>query len=188
VTLVDTAGGAWETARMKRFALLVSIVVAAAACGGSEKPSNTVVTAPEPDQDKGMEHGKLTPELDAFHETLAPRWHADKGEARMKDTCGALADFQAKSAAIKAAPASMGADPAAWTDAGAQLEVSVTGLASACGGTDLAAFETAFEAVHNSFHHAMELVVGKHDMEGSEHGMEGGEHHEGEHHEGTEHH
>ena len=156
---------------MKRFTLLFLVV---AACGGSDKPATTTVT-PEPAKD---EHAKLTPELDAFHETLAPRWHADKGEPRMKDTCGALADFQAKSAAVKAAPASMGADPAAWTDAGAQLEVSVTGLATACGGTDLAAFETAFEAVHDAFHKAMELVVGEHKMEEHKEGMEGGEHHE----------
>lgn len=80
---------------MKRFACLFVFV---AACGGSEKTSTT----PPTDQKvAGMEeHEKLTPELDAFHEILAPRWHADKGEARMKDTCGALADFQGKAAAI----------------------------------------------------------------------------------------
>jgi hypothetical protein len=160
---------------MKRFALLF-VVVVTAACGGADKPATTVV-APDPVKEE-HEHPKLTPELDAFHEALAPRWHADKGEPRMQDTCGAVADFQAKATAVKAAPASMGADPAAWTDAGAQLEVSVTGLATACTGTDLAAFETAFETVHNAFHHAMELVVGG----GGEHEMKGGhEGHDGHH-------
>jgi hypothetical protein len=142
---------------MKRIALPILFLVAA--CGGADKKSTT----PEGGGAGGDDpHAKLTPELDAFHSTLAPRWHADAGEQRMQDTCGAIADFQAQAAAVKAAPAKEGADPAAWTDAGTALEASVTGLAGACTGTDVAAFDQAFHAVHEAFHHAMELVVGPH--------------------------
>jgi len=165
---------------MKRFALLF---VVAAACGGSEKPAPV---GPTTMGNEGMEHPKLTPELDAFHEAIAPRWHADKGEARMTDTCGAVPDFQAKAAAVKAAAAPDKVDATAWADAGAGLETAIAGLETACGGTDMPAFETAFEGVHDAFHHAMELVM----PEGMEHeGMEHeGMEHEGMEHEGMEHH
>ena len=159
---------------MNRIAILTVFV--AAACGGGEKKPTTT---PEGGAGGGDPHAKLTPELHTFHETLAPRWHAAAGEQRMKDTCGALADFQAQAAAVKAAPATAGADPTAWADAGTALEASVTGLAGACGGTDVAAFDQAFTAVHDAFHHAMELVVGPHEMGGEHagHGPGGGPHH-----------
>jgi hypothetical protein len=143
---------------MKQIA--ISLIFVVAACGGAEKKPTT------PEGGDGEDpHAKLTPELHTFHETLAPRWHAEAGEQRMKDTCGALADFQAQAASVKAAPAKEGVDPAAWTEASTALEASVTGLAGACGGADVAAFDQAFHAVHEAFHRAMELVVGKHSHE-----------------------
>ena len=145
--------------------LWITIVLAAAACGGKSKSEPAAEPAPQPMADTG-EHGKLTPELDAFHEVLAPRWHADKGPQRMKDTCGAIADFQGKAAAIKGAAAPANTDAAAWTQAGTRLDGAVAKLATSCQDKNEAAFETAFGAVHDEFHHAMELVAGEHDKAG----------------------
>ena len=35
----------------------------------------------------------MPPEIAKFHDVLAPRWHAEKGPQRMKDTCAAIPDF-----------------------------------------------------------------------------------------------
>ena len=43
------------------------------------------------------------PEVVKFHDVLAPRWHAAKGEQRMKDTCAAIADFKTNAAAVETA-------------------------------------------------------------------------------------
>lgn len=155
--------------RLSTLFMFVSMISLAAACGGSDKPAvQEPVTDPAPHADE--EHGKLTPELDAFHDSLAPRWHAEKGAARQTDTCGAIADFQSKAAAVKAAPAPAGADAAAWTTAGTELETSVGALATACSTNDSAAFETSFEQVHHAFHKAMELAA---PPAGDAHGPEG---------------
>jgi hypothetical protein len=158
--------------------LLAPIVLAlAAGCGSSEpatsRPATSGAPAPgaQPAAAHEEEHHRLTPELQAFHDQLAPRWHASKGEARTKDTCGALADFKARAADVKAASAPAAVEPASWQRAGTELVEAVNGLATACGGKDPAAFDAAFEAVHTSFHRAMELVAGEHDMRG-EHGDE----------------
>lgn len=156
---------------MKRTATLLPVLLLAGACGSSEPATGATTPAAEPPaahQEK--EHPELTPELAAFHERLSPLWHADKGEQRRKDTCAAVPDFKTRAAAVKAAAPPAGADAAAWTSAGAELETSVGGLESACAGSDPAGFETAFEAVHTRFHHAMELVAGP-----EKHGHEKGE-------------
>ncbi len=138
----------------------------AAGCGSSEPATTTTpASGAEPaaahEQEK-EEHHQLTPELKAFHDQLAPRWHADKGEARRKDTCAAVADFQASAAAIQSAAAPAAVEPAMWQKAGADLIAAVKGLETACAGTDMAAFESAFQAVHERFHAAMELASGEH--------------------------
>jgi hypothetical protein len=157
---------------MKTLSLLAALAIA---CGGADPADSTTPAAAEPpaaEPAKHEGHGKLTPELEAFHDLLSPRWHAAPGEQRRADTCAVIADFRTRSAAIKTAAAPAGAEAAAWTEAGSSLEQSVADLATACGDSDLARFDTAFEAVHTRYHHAMELVVGEHDMRGGH----GGEH------------
>lgn len=87
----------------------------------------------------------LSPELSSFHDVLAPHWHAAQGQQRMTDTCGVISDLKTKADAAK--------NPA--------LVDAVAGLATACGGTDLAAFDAAFAKVHESFHAAMGAGHGK---------------------------
>jgi hypothetical protein len=149
---------------------LVALLSLAACGGGDTAPSEATTpaatpTAAEPAPAKGGEekhHGKLSPELDAFHEILAPRWHSEAGPARMKDTCAAIADFRTRGEAVKAAAAPANAAADAWSAAGAKLVSSVATLETTCAGTDQAAFDTAFSAVHDAFHHAMELGSGGH--------------------------
>src|SRR5689334_11240356 len=70
---------------------LVSLVFAVAACSGGSKPApQQPVSAPTAE---GHDHHQMSPALTKFHDVLSPRWHAPKGEQRMKDTCGAIADF-----------------------------------------------------------------------------------------------
>jgi hypothetical protein len=144
-----------------------------AACGGSEaSPAAPAAPPSRPpaaagDGGEHGEHGALPPELAAFHDALAPRWHAEPGAARVKDTCAAVADFSTRAAAVKAASAPQGADAAAWSDAGAALEKAVADLDATCREGDAAGtakFDAAFTAVHDAFHHAMEAAGGGHHM------------------------
>ena len=156
-------------------ALVGALVLVAAACGGGAKPDPAVQPTDVQQHDiahhatpdgegaamggKGMaEHheGKMPPTVSKFHDTLAPRWHAEHGAKRMADTCAALPQFHSDAAAIIAAPAPEGADASAWAAGGAQLDASVTALEAPCKASDAAGFEPAFERVHTSFHHLLE--------------------------------
>jgi len=98
----------------------------------------------------------MSPELHRFHEILAPRWHAEAGEARTKDTCAAIPDFRAGAQAIAAAPPA-GVDAAAWKAGAAALGARVDALDAACKPAAAAEFEARFSALHDAFHHQMEL-------------------------------
>ena len=98
----------------------------------------------------------------AFHDVLAPRWHAERGPKRTADTCAALGEFHRGADAIAAAPAPQGRDATAWSAAGVQLVDAVGGLDAACKAGDAAGFETAFAQVHERFHAAMEASAGEH--------------------------
>ena len=98
----------------------------------------------------------LPPEVKHFHDTLAPRWHAEHTPQRMADTCSAIGQFHAGATAIvDAAPPKTG-DAKAWASGGRELDAAVGGLDKACEAHDAAGFEAAFEKVHNSFHRVME--------------------------------
>src|SRR5215813_2966271 len=103
-------------------ALLISLVLAAA-CGGKKSEPTT-----PPDKHEAGEHemANMPPELAKFHDVLAPRWHADKGPQRMKDTCAAIPDFTAGVTAIAKAQVPAGADATAWTDGAGKLAAAVT--------------------------------------------------------------
>ena len=115
-----------------RAVLLVLILVA---CSKSDS------AAPKADKAEHGHEENMPPALDKFHAVLGPRWHAPKGEQRMKDTCGAIADFQTAAAGID--------DAKPLTDAIAALDAT-------CKANDAAAFETAFGKVHEAFHALLE--------------------------------
>ncbi len=122
--------------------------VLVAACGAKPPPE---AAKPEP-------HAELA----RFHDTLAPRWHAEKGPRRMKDTCDAIPTFQADADALAKAPPPHGTDASLWANGTKELADAVAALDTTCKGNDAAAFEPAFERVHKGFHGLM-AVAGDHD-------------------------
>ena len=144
---------------------LTLVFVLAAACGGKKAAPATA--------EHGMheEMANMPPEMAKFHDVLAPRWHADKGPQRMKDTCAALPDFQADADAIAKATPPTGANADSWSTSSRQLVDAVAGLDTPCKANDAAAFEAAFQKVHDSFHGLMAAAGMHHE------GMEGMEHH-----------
>lgn len=133
----------------------VYLVLVLAACSKSES------AAPAPKAAPPAEHHEMAgmpPALDKFHGILAPRWHAQQGEQRMKDTCGAIGEFQSGADAV----AKSKSDPK-WDAAAKDLVAAVTGLDTACKANDAAAFEPAFKKVHEGFHAMLEAGGGEHE-------------------------
>lgn len=140
-------------------------------------PGSAAVAEPHGEHD---EHANLPPELAKFHELLAPRWHAEKGAARTKDTCAAVGDFAASADALAKLAPPAGADAGKWAASTQDLVAAVGGLKTSCeGAVDDAKFEDAFHTVHVGFHHVLEAsgAGGEEHHEGAEHPA-GGEHHD----------
>lgn len=97
----------------------------------------------------------LPPEVQTFHDTLAPRWHAEHGPQRTADTCAAIPQFQTQADAIVKATPPADANPADWSAGARQLGDAVAALGAACKASDGAAFEQAFALVHERFHGVM---------------------------------
>jgi len=94
---------------------------------------------------------------DAFHEAMAPLWHAPAGDARTTDTCAAAPDLVASAEAVaaSAAPEKV-TDEAAWKAAGAELVGKAQALQATCEASG--DFDGAFTAVHEAFHGLVKLV------------------------------
>jgi hypothetical protein len=106
----------------------------------------------------GEHHGTGLPaELDRFHAILAPRWHAEAGPARHKETCAAVGDFQRGADDIGKAAAPAGVDAAAWKAAAADLDAKVDALAVACPGPQTG-FDAAFSTLHDAYHHIVDIA------------------------------
>jgi len=156
---------------MKAFAAraVFALVVAAAAsgtgaCSKSKAPESakagdgSAATAPADKPSQGAEHhemNNLPPEVSKFHDVLAPRWHAEKGPQRMKDTCAAVPEMTTNAAAVAKTTAPDGKDPAVWSAATKELVDAVANLKVSCDANDAAGFEPAFERVHHGFHGLM---------------------------------
>ncbi|MFO0740072.1 MAG: hypothetical protein U0270_29505 [Labilithrix sp.] len=82
------------------------------------------------------DHGKMKPELHAFHETLAPIWHTNPGNDRVAKACGGQGDLTAKAAAV----------------GDAELTASVEAVKTACGTPDKKDVESKLSTVHDRFH------------------------------------
>jgi hypothetical protein len=142
------------------------------ACG-SKQPAPTGPTSGAAGETEGSAHPMQMPtEMQAFHDVLAPRWHAAQGPQRMKDTCDAIAQFQSTADALGKATPPTNANADTWTNSTRALVASVGDLATACQGGNLGAFETAFTTVHENFH-ALMAAAGMHEGMGDE----GHEHH-----------
>jgi hypothetical protein len=100
-------------------------------------------------------HGKLSPEVNAFHEVLRPLWHAEKGDKRKADTCAAVPQLTSSADAIAKSVPPETANADRWTGATKALVAAVPELDTACKSGDMGKFETAFSNLHDAFHALM---------------------------------
>ena len=109
----------------------------------AETASTSAATAPEHKEagDHGKdEHGALPPAVKAFHDEMAPLWHADKSADRTAKTCEHAPALQQKAAAV----------------GDKDLIDATSALAAECTKSDRKDFETKFADVHTKFHKAAE--------------------------------
>jgi hypothetical protein len=140
----------------------IAIAMAAAACGGTTQREQVYDTHSHGVGEKhDMEeehHGVGVAEIDSFHETLAPIWHADAGDARMKRACAAVPTMREQATAIVGRAR---ADHAQWEGNGNALVQAVGKLAEACDGKTFSqSFDDAFGGVHDAYHALMEAAMG----------------------------
>lgn len=156
----------------------LAAVLAVAACGANKPDGEPLETARSGQRHEVGRHAPggdaghagsgeaeamaaLPPPVEAFHEALAPRWHAEPGEQRMADTCAAVPELRSRADAIVAAPVPAGRDAAAWELGGKQLAEAAAALEAPCQANDAAAFEAAFTQVHERFHGVLEAATGE---------------------------
>ncbi len=150
-------------------ASFVFVVVTAAGCGGKGKSETTADPCKDPCNDKMMEHHEgeghegeehnLTPEMSAFHDVLAPLWHAEVGPDRTSQTCAESGHMLDLANDIQNASAPERADSESWANAVRDLMLAITALQDSC--PDAANGVTpddAFAGVHEAFHGLMELI------------------------------
>lgn len=158
--------------------LLIGLVTAVG-CGGKDKGATTTSGATGQTgsgNEGGDAHEGLPAEMQAFHDLLAPRWHAAAGAQRITDTCGAVPQFKSSADAIAVATPPIAANADTWTTGTKALVAAVGELNAACKTNDAAKFEPAFAKVHDAFHALMEQ--GKMHGDGDQQGS-GGMHHAG---------
>jgi hypothetical protein len=145
----------------------------AAACGGKDKTAPAKPASTEMQHEGGEHHPPMSAEMTAFHDVLKPRWHAEPGAQRTKDTCDAVPQFQTDADAVAKSvpPQSTHAD--AWTASTRALVAAVADLDTACKSNDAAKFDAAFGKVHEAFHSLMAQGGGE---EHEKMGAGGGEH------------
>ena len=154
---------------MRRTATLLATVLAA--CGGSARtapePNTAPVAAAEPVATPPAaapvadehEH-EFPPEVEAFHDVLAPLWHADPGPGRTDNTCAALEDLgdRAEAVATGTVPPLEREEQLSWQQAAELLVVSVEELELVCDQEGRPGFEDSLSAVHDRFHALIALL------------------------------
>ena len=139
---------------MKR---LLTLAIVLAACKSKPAPTTTTTTTTE----KHDEHANMPAEIVKFHDILSPRWHAEKGPQRMKDTCAAIGDFTTTADAVSKVATPANGDAAKWQAGTKELVDAVGALKATCDKPDEVAFEDAFHRVHEDFHAVAELAGGE---------------------------
>ncbi|MDB4958944.1 MAG: hypothetical protein JWO36_6513 [Myxococcales bacterium] len=158
---------------------LVVVLLALTGCGGKQAAPATTIASSEhaaigsgamtEQPHEGMD--AMPPELATFHDVIAPRWHAEKGPQRMKDTCAALPDMHSSADALAKATPPNNANADTWTTGTRGLVAALANLETTCKSNDATSFETAFAKVHESFHGLLaQAGVHHEEHEGMEHG------------------
>ena len=160
-----------------KFLALVVVSVAGLACSKADRstttPAETSAAPVEGEhadaghegmhEHEGGEHGQHEHDFPApvttFHDTMAPLWHAEAGEARTTDTCAALDDMIAKAGAIGEAdvPDKAVEQADAWKAAAGELVGKLEALKTTCADSP-DGFDAGFHEVHEAFHVLVKLV------------------------------
>ena len=160
MTRVDTHPAACDDQPMRRVVIAACFLVA---CGGGGKTEPVDDTTP--DEATVPAKPVVLPSdgspLDAFHDMLAPLWHA-VGPTRMQQVCGSHSELSTRVAAVRKAGSPGDLDQSAWNASLQKIEKSLAAMKGPCGGSDTTKFESAFADVHWAFHDYMDLVVGDH--------------------------
>ncbi len=123
----------------------------------SPPPASTVVeSTPEATAES---EPQLAAVLVDFHDVMSPLWHAEAGETRTADTCGAANDLLTGAKAIATAPTPDEAvDDEAWQASAEALLSTTEALRIVCEDGDASTFDTAFAALHTAFHTLVTLT------------------------------
>lgn len=155
---------------MARITLIAALGLCTLACSKADAPTTPPTDAAAPqtadaEATPGHEHTKgeahehdFPAAVTTYHDTMAPLWHAEPGEARTSDTCDAVADLIAKAEVITGAEAPEKVeDPEAWSAAGAELVAKTQALQATCSESP-DGFDASFHEVHEAFHALVKLV------------------------------
>lgn len=157
---------------MSRF-LAVAFVLAAA-CGGKSTPATSTIEHADHMGQGHDEHGAMPPEVVAFHDRLAPLWHAAPGPERTTGACDAMGDFNQLIANLEKAPAPPTVESALWSERVAGLHTALSEFGIDCVEHDAAGFDAKFETMHNAFHALIDTLPheehGAAKPDGHEHG------------------
>jgi hypothetical protein len=144
--------------RMSFHALFLALAIAA--CGGKTVPEPVYDThshgVGEKHDMESEHHGVGVAEIDSFHQTLAPIWHAPAGDQRKKDACAAVPTMKEQA---MAAVGRARTDNARWEGNANALVGAVGKLGAVCGDPATAGFDDAFGAVHDAYHALMEAAM-----------------------------
>lgn len=137
----------------------------AAMPGSGSGSSGTSVTFTPPVH--GPHHEKVGQWLEKFQGVLGERWHGAKGDARKADTCTLVPQLETEAKALADLPPPEKLDAATWGAGTKALGDAVGALKTACAGTELPAFETAFDAMHGKLHDLVTQVGGHTETDGT---------------------
>lgn len=120
---------------LSRLLPVLSLALLVTACGGAPPATPTTPTGAEAGEHHHDDSGQPAP-VRAFHDTLAPLWHADKGPDRIAKTCAQAKTLQTKAEATN----------------DKELIAATVALVAECAKDGRADFEAKFGVVHERFH------------------------------------
>lgn len=125
----------------------------------NEQTNNLSNTHKGEHADGKAEAHDFPPDVAAFHDVMAPLWHAPAGEQRAQETCVQSSQLVANVSIIQQSgtPANVKADK--WSQAVTSLTQAVTELEQQC--DDKNSPEPALGEVHEAFHHLVKLLEHK---------------------------
>jgi hypothetical protein len=137
---------------IKKACLLVALPLCVA-CGSKQTQETHEEHASHEEQGKHEEHEHNMPaSLHAFHDVLAPLFHAPSGPDRVTSTCAHAAELRDKAAAVEADTD----HGATWKEASTALTVATRDLSAACDADGRPHVEDKLGDVHTRFHAVME--------------------------------